>query len=128
MTATAATTAARTTTTAPAPGTPTTRASAAAAAGPAHGLWTVLRIPFLVHRWLQILGQQFQLHRAHGNLVGDVGLDLWQGHGVFLAAEADGVALRAGACRAADAMHVIRGILRQVEIEDMADVGNVQAA
>ena len=49
-------------------------------------------------------------------------------HRVFLAAEADGVALGAGARRAADAMHVVRGILRQVEVEHVADVGDVQAA
>ena len=36
--------------------------------------------------------------------------------------------LFAGAAGAADAMHVILGMDRHVEIEDMADIGNVEAA
>ena len=47
---------------------------------------------------------------------------------VILAAEADGIAFGAGARRAADAMHVVGVVLRQVVVEHVADVGNVQAA
>jgi hypothetical protein len=45
----------------------------------------------------------------------------------ILAAEADGVALAAPR-GAADAMYVVRRILRRSEAENVADVGNVQAA
>ncbi len=58
----------------------------------------------------------------------DVALDVGQRNGVFLAAETDGVAFGAGAGGAADAMHVVFRIIGQIEIEDMADIGNVQAA
>jgi hypothetical protein len=61
-------------------------------------------------------------------MVADVALDVRQRDGVFLATEADGVAVGAGARGAADAMHVVFGIVRQVEIEHVADIGNVQAA
>jgi hypothetical protein len=63
-----------------------------------------------------------------GNFVAEVGLDLRERNGKFLAGEADGIALSAGARRAADAMHVVRRILRQIVVEDVADVGNVQTA
>ena len=62
------------------------------------------------------------------NLVADVGLDIGQRDRVLLATEADGVAVGAGARGAADAVHVVGRILRQVEIEHVADIGNVQAA
>ena len=58
----------------------------------------------------------------------DVGLDLRQRHRELLAGEADGIAFGAGAGRTADAVHVVGSILRQVEIEDVADVRNMQAA
>ena len=76
-------------------------------------------------------GDGGQIRRLDGgarNLMADVALDVGQRDGVFLAAEADGVALGAGARGAADAMHVVFGIVRQVEIEHVAHVGNVQAA
>ena len=53
-------------------------------------------------------------------------LDFGERYGVFLAGEADGVAFGSGASRAADAMDVISSVLRQVEVEDMTYVGNVQ--
>ena len=53
-------------------------------------------------------------------------LDFRQRYGVFLAGEADRVALRSGTSRAADAVDVISSVLWQVEVEDMAHVGNVQ--
>jgi hypothetical protein len=61
-------------------------------------------------------------------LVTDVVFDVGKRDRVFLAAEADGIALSAGARGAADAMHIIFGIVRQIEIEHVTDVGNVQAA
>ena len=58
----------------------------------------------------------------------DVTLDVGERNGVFLAAEADGVAVGAGARGTADAMHVVFGIVRQIEVEHVADIGDVQAA
>ncbi len=58
----------------------------------------------------------------------NVTLDIRQRDGVFLAAETDRVALGAGARGAAYAVHVVFRIVRQIEIEHMADVGNVQTA
>jgi hypothetical protein len=55
-------------------------------------------------------------------------LDLRKRYRVLLAGEADRVALRSGASRAADAMNVISSVLWQVEVEDMTYVGNVQPA
>src|SRR6185295_17972077 len=116
-------TAAATTTTRAAPATTTSTTTMAT-----HRTRAVFRIPFLVHRRLEFLGQQFWFDRGHLDLVRDVVLDLGQRHGVFLAAEADRVALRAGARGAADAMHVVGGILRQVVVEHVTHVGDVQAA
>jgi hypothetical protein len=45
-------------------------------------------------------------------LMADVALDVGQRDGVFLATEADGVALGAGACGTAYAMHVVLRIVR----------------
>jgi hypothetical protein len=55
----------------------------------------------------QILGQD----GGARNLMSDVALDIRQGDGVFLAAEANGVALGAGARGAADAMHIVFRII-----------------
>ena len=71
------------------------------------------------------LGQQFRGHRGDWNLVADKGLDVGQANGIFLAAETDRIAVGAGPRRAADAVHVIGSILRQVEIEDVTDIRDV---
>ena len=84
--------------------------------------------PVRVRRGHQTARQQVRRYRREGNLVSHITLDVGQRDRVLLAGEADGVALGPGAGRAADAMHVIGRILRQVEVEDVADVGNVQAA
>ncbi len=42
--------------------------------------------------------------------------------------DGDGGAAASGAAGAADAMHVIVGVMRDVEVEDVADGGNVEAA
>ena len=57
----------------------------------------------------------------------DVVFDLGQCHRVLFASEADGVAFRPGARRAADAMHVVGRVLRQIVIEHVAHIGDVQA-
>src|SRR4029079_6370945 len=71
----------------------TTPAGAAATAAAMHGSRPVFRIPFLVDRRLEITRQQCRSHARHLDLVRDVVLDVRQRHRVFLAAEADGVAL-----------------------------------
>src|SRR5947207_7460024 len=58
----------------------------------------------------------------------DITLDFRQRHRILLARETDGVALGAGAGGAADAVHVVGRVLRQVEVEHVADVRDVQAA
>ena len=57
----------------------------------------------------------------------DVFLDVRERHGVGFATEADRVAGRAGTGGTADAVHVVLGILGQIVIDDVLDVGNVQA-
>src|SRR6185437_3343997 len=79
-------------------------------------------------RWVLDHRQQLGGHRGHRNLVADVALDIRQADRILLAAEADGIALRSSARGASDAMHVIGRILRQIEVEHVADVGDVQAA
>src|SRR5580658_7030258 len=74
------------------------------------------------------LGQQVRGDRGGRDLVSEVVLDLRQRDREFLAGKADGVALGAGARGAADAVYVVGGILRQVEVEQVADVGNMQPA
>ena len=62
------------------------------------------------------------------NLATQVFFDIRQRDRVFLAGEADGIAGGAGARCAADTMHVVRRILRQIVVENMANVGHMQAA
>ena len=68
------------------------------------------------------------IDRGARDLMADVALDVGQRYRVFVAAEGNGVALGAGACRASDAVNVILGVVRQIEIEHMAHIRNVQAA
>ncbi len=72
--------------------------------------------------------QQFLRDGRHRDLAADVVLDVGQRHHEILAAEADRVAFRAGARGAADAVDVVLGVLRQVVVEDVGDVRDVQAA
>ena len=62
------------------------------------------------------------------DLLLDVGLDVRQALRVALAGEADRVALGAQARGAADAVHVVLGIERQVVVVDVRDAVDVQAA
>src|SRR5882724_12442332 len=59
--------------------------------------------------------------------VAEVAFDLRQRDREFLAGEADGIPIRAGTRRTSDAMHVVRGVLRQVEVEHVADIRDVQS-
>ena len=68
------------------------------------------------------------VERRHRNLAADERFDVGQRDRVGFAAEADRVAGGAGARRAADSMHVVFGILRQVVVEHVAHAGHVQAA
>ncbi len=72
--------------------------------------------------------QQLGFELRHRNGLADIGLDVRQAHGVQVAGEADRVALFAQPRGAADAVHVVLGILRQVVVEHVGDVRNVQPA
>src|SRR6185369_5055764 len=82
----------------------------------------------LVPGEMHILGHQLRRNRAARNGVSDVFFNVRQALRIVLAAEADGVAFGAGTRRAADAMHIVGAILRQVEIEHVTHVRNVQSA
>src|SRR6185437_2098468 len=83
-------------------------------------------------------GRQLSLGEAHceharpdrrgRDLVAEVALDIGQGYRELLTGEADGIALRACASGAPDAMDGRGGILGQVEVEDVTDIGDVQSA
>src|SRR5690606_9348551 len=72
--------------------------------------------------------QQFRGHRLDRDLLLDVGLDVRQRHRVTLAGEADRVALGAQPRGAADAVHVVLGVERQVVVVDVLHAVDVQAA
>ena len=76
----------------------------------------------------ELLGEDFRSDRGRRDLVSQVVLDFRQRHGELLAGEADRIDFRAGPGCAAYAMDIIRSILRQVEVEHVADIGNVQSA
>jgi hypothetical protein len=60
--------------------------------------------------------------------VSDVALDLGQGDRELLTGKADRIAISPGAGGASDAMYVISGVLREIVIKHVADIGYVQAA
>src|SRR5690606_8479043 len=72
--------------------------------------------------------QQFRGDRLDRDLLLDVGLDVRQRHRVALAGEADRVAFLAQPRGAADAVHVVLGVERQVVVVDVLDAVDVQAA
>src|SRR5690348_7902182 len=104
----------------------TTTAATATAARPATAVPMVRMTAVL--RCLHIAGQELRRDGRGRHLVPDVVLDFRQRHGVFLAREADGITFSPSACRAADAVYVVRGVLRQVKVEYVTDVRNVQPA
>jgi hypothetical protein len=72
--------------------------------------------------------EQVRVDLLDRDLLLDEALDVRQPHRVALAGEADRVALRAQARGAADAVHVVLGVERQVVVVDVADAVDVQAA
>ena len=76
----------------------------------------------------ELLGEHFRSDRSRWDFVSHIAFDFRQRHSELLTREADRVAFRAGPGCAAYAMNIIRGILWQVEVEDVADIGNVQSA
>src|SRR5689334_8644321 len=60
--------------------------------------------------------EQLRRDGRKGDLVPDVILDVRERHRRILAREADGISLGSGARGAADAMHIVGGILRQIEV------------
>src|SRR5690606_18677878 len=73
-------------------------------------------------------GQQLGGHRLGRDLLLDERLDVRQPHRVALAGEADRVALLAQARGAADAVHVVLGVEREVVVVDVLDPVDVQPA
>ncbi len=73
-------------------------------------------------------GEQVGGDRFDRDLLLDVRLDRRQVLRVKLASEGDGIALGAKARGAADAVHVVLGLEGQVEVVDVADAVDVQAA
>src|SRR5215831_11592103 len=63
-----------------------------------------------------------------GDILADQSLDFADRLAVGGGDDGDGGAALAGAAGAADAMHVVVGMMRHVEVEDMTDVGNVETA
>ena len=127
----APTAASRTAATGTATATRPAAARAATTAAPAAATTaTATAAPVLVRtaRRPDDLGQQLLADRLVGHLAADEFLDIGQADGVLLAGEADGIALGARTRGAADAVHIVGGVLRQVEVEDMADIGEVQAS
>ena len=89
-------------------------------------IWSRVAVARAARRQSNV-GQQVLRYSSDRKFAVDIGFDVWQRHHVFLAAETDRIAFSARPCRAADAMHVIFGILRQIVVEYMADIGNMQA-
>jgi hypothetical protein len=58
----------------------------------------------------------------------DVVLDLRQRDRKLLTRETDCIAVGAGASRTAYPMYIVRGVLRQVVVEYVTDIGDVQTA
>ena len=74
------------------------------------------------------LRQHVGADRLVRNFAADVFFDVRQRNGVFLAREADRIAFGARASGATDAVDVVCAVLRQVEVEDVTDFRNMQAA
>ena len=74
------------------------------------------------------IGEQLGTHGIGRDVVPDVLLDLAERKGIGLAGKAYGVATCAGPGRATDAMHVVFGVLGQIEVEYVTDIVDVQTA
>jgi len=73
------------------------------------------------------LRQQPRLDGGTGDLGPDEALHVREDEGVSLAGKADGVAIRPGPRRPSDPMDIVLGILRQVIVDDVGHVRDVQA-
>jgi hypothetical protein len=60
--------------------------------------------------------------------VADVAFNFRQRDRKLLAGEADGITIHTGTSRTPNAMHVVRSVLRQVEVEHVTDIRDVQSA
>ena len=89
-----------------------------------------MSMPMAVQRRRRALDrcQELGSHGGHGDLVPDIGFDIGQRDRVFLATEADGVTVGTGARGAPDPVHIVGGVLWQIEIEDMTHIRDVQPA
>ena len=76
----------------------------------------------------ELFSEQVGRDRSGRDLVPEVVFDFRQRHGEFLAGEADGIAFRTRASRAANTMNIIRSVLGQVEIEHVTHIRDVQSA
>ena len=73
-------------------------------------------------------GKVLRLDARPRDLVTNVALNVGQPDRIFLAAEADRIAIGARPGSAADPVHVVFAVIRQVIVKDVADIGYVQAA
>jgi hypothetical protein len=89
-------------------------------------MWPVRRPTFWWGACDELLSEQLRGDRCRRDFVAQIALDLGQRHGELFASEADRIAFRTGTGGTAYAMDIIRSVLRQVEVEHMADGGNVQ--
>ena len=71
------------------------------------------------------LRQHVDTDRLEGNFAADVFFDVRQCDSVFLTREADRIAFGTRASGAADAVDIVCAVLRQIEVEDVADFRNV---
>ena len=74
-----------------------------------------------------MVGQHARIHRLDRNTHPDVFLDVGKRDDIVFAAKADRVAFRAGSRGTADAMDVILRVLRQIVVDHVFDVRDVQA-
>src|SRR5262245_19618550 len=85
-------------------------------------------LPFRMPSCRTLLGGRVRLLAHPGDSLADQLLDRRDASAVGGRDDGDGGAAASGASGAADAMDVIVGMVRDVEIEDVADGGNVEAA
>jgi hypothetical protein len=108
--------------------TTTTTATTATAATSGFAAATTAEVTSWQRSGRNNFGEHLARHRGNGQLATDVSLDIRQGNHVLLAAETDCIAFGARASGTTDAMDVIFRILRQIVVEDVTHIGNVQAA
>src|SRR5215831_7048128 len=85
-------------------------------------------LPFCMLSFRTFLRGRVRLFAHPGDGLPDQLLDRRDASAVGGRDDGDGGAAASGASGAADAMHVIVGVMRDVEVEDVADGGNVEAA